>query len=808
MNNERKDDEIDIIDSSKQNIIKYAVETFTRAFPSCYDGLKPIHRRILFNMYVERIYSYTKVSKIVGSTMGNFHPHGDSSIEGALVRMGEPWVMNYPYIDGSGNFGTQDGDEASASRYIEAKLSDFSKEAFLNDLDDVSVNYEPNFDYTRNIPQYFAARIPLVLINGVTGIGEAYKVDIPPHNLYDVVNVCKKYILNKEIKNEELCEGLFPDFPTGGEILNGSEIEKFYKFGESTSISVRGKAKLIPETNTISLIEFPWGVAINSIVSDIQKEIKNGNMIFQGIESLVDINIHDDSLVDSSGALRSGKKDNKGKGNFECTCRKDANIIEILNEIYRVTQFQTNIPLSFMINCDGFPVKSTIKNIIEMWYSVRYDYKRRKYTTAIAKAHSKKHVMLGLISVYDRMDDIIKTIKENTSDKDSLIRKLHDEFNLSMVQAKGIYEMSLGQLSRFGHSSLENIVQNLSNEIENNTYNLNHIDEIIIEELEDLAKKFGRERMTKVSMKVSYSSKKITISKGAFLYSKGSIGLYDANGVKNSKNIVTGLKSLKKDNKFVKDEIIGGFSIEDKTPIAFIVCYEGGFINRIDVDVFKVLNVWFSLDCGYNITCATPIYDEEDVIVSISSDMKLKRFKANEINGKRLVSCGQDVIYIISYSLKDEKKSKGHLFCIDEESNYTRYSINDIPLLSKNALGVKTPFTENSDKVKMLICDSSSGESDYLVISYTDVSLDNQNYILNVPLYDIPISLRSGKAKRINIPHSYRMNNVFALDISKLKDKQICLIGKNSTSTLNANNFKKVYEPKRLFIPVNAAVVL
>ena len=249
-------EDIDMIDAARRNIFRYALETFTRAFPSAYDGLKPVHRRILHSMYENKYFNFTKVAAISGGVLLASHPHGSSSVEDALVRMGQPWVMNYPYIEGKGNFGTQDGDGAAAARYIEAKLSQFARKVIFDDLDDVSVNYIDNYNFTRKIPDYFPTRIPLVLVNGIDGLGEAFRVSIPPHNLNDIADICIKYIKNKNIANEDLVDGLFPDFPTGGEITNGEALVKFYKEGIPTSINIRGKANLDRDTNTIILTEY------------------------------------------------------------------------------------------------------------------------------------------------------------------------------------------------------------------------------------------------------------------------------------------------------------------------------------------------------------------------------------------------------------------------------------------------------------------------------------------------------------------------------------------------------------------------
>jgi DNA gyrase/topoisomerase IV subunit A len=788
---------VDLVETARENITRYGYETFSRAFPSIYDGLKPIHRRILFTMWQLNAVSSMKVAQIVGQVMGHFHPHGDSSISDSLVRLAQPWEMNYPYIIGQGNYGNQDGDDAAASRYIEAKLSPFALFVSLEELDTVSVNYEDNYNYDRKIAQYLPSKIPLVLINGVSGLGEAFKVNIPPHNLNDIAGRCIKYIKNKHITNDELVEGLFPDFPTGGEIINGEEVARFYHTGTSASIALRGKAELIRETNAIILKEFPYGVDISDIKEQVKNEIKHkNNMILMGIENWNDNNGYNDENDEDKGFDEKRRK-KKHKKTYEYACKKDSSMLEILQELYRVTSFQTNIQLSFIVNEGGKLKYVTIRDIIENWYTIRVDCKRRKHTNAIAGIHNKKHILEGILQIYAIMNKVITCIRENTEGKEALIKKLHDTFNLTLVQSKGIYEMPLGSLSKFGKVDLERAIHNYQEKINENEKALLHIDEIIINELTELKEKFSRPRATTITMNVKeHKREKISISKGAFLISYNALGLFDMNGVRDSHNILTGLKSYKINGKNAR-QIVNGKGLTGKTPIGFIVCYADGTANRIPFESFKVINTWLIINTSEVITASAPIYDESDILICLTEDNKIKRIEASAITGSRKISVGAPISEITGYS-EDDTNQIEHLLMAAHNGTYNLSDLDDIPLVQRNAAGVKSAYDNYHNQVHICPLPGELYESERLFVGCYD-DRDSQNYIVPMDLSSLTISNRTGKPKKLLLPEHYNVTSIAVLDIND-KNSQLCMIGRNSTSTLSVTHFKKSYEPKRIFL--------
>jgi len=792
--------QIDLSESMKDNTVKYSLETFSRAFPlggpNEMDGLKPIHRNILWTMWKHKVLDYTKVSKITGQCL-EFHPHGDSSVYEALVRMEQPWIMNYPYIDGMGNFADPSGSTKSAAgRYIEAKLSKFAIEAVLGELDDVCVDYVDNFDYKSMVPKYLPSKIPLLLVNGISGIGVAYKCDVPPHNLNDVADKCIQYILNKNIKNEDLCDGLFPDFPTGGEILNGRELERFYKYGEQCNITARGKYKLDQDKNTIVLTEFPYGVPSDDIADTVIEAIKNGNMVLSGI-----LEYQDNNHTESN---RNSKK--KTATTYEYKCKKEANMMEILNEMSKISKFKTTIQLSFMVNINGYPKYVSVLDIIRDWYSVRVDCIRRRHQRNISIAQEKLHLYEGIMSIYSRRDEVVKYISATKgTSKEEIIEDMHKRFKITKTQAKGIYEMPLGTLSGFGEADLRNRIDALRKNMLDDDYILTHIDKTIISELEELKRKYGRPRRTTIIMDYQEAKNSAPIvSKGVFLYSHNSLGLFDINGAKNNKGLLNGLRMFKGFGKGVR-EICGGVGLEG-SPKGFVVCYSDATVQTVESSVFRVLNVWYDTKCDEKnqsrmVTAACPYYSDEDEFVCLSDDMKIKRLSIKDIS-KRAVGSGSVIVNVARSNPNDEKLDVLMIGSTsDKGATYSVVPIDDIPMLGRSAGGVKCAY-EKQDGLNVfisLIDIGSSNEMSRFFVGTSDG--EGQGYIHSIPINALKITGRTNKPKLLGLPKEQKATGLIVGDIDpKNKDQIISMVGKNSLSTLSVSNFKKEFSFKRLFL--------
>lgn len=805
---------IDIVDSEKENTLVYSKSVFDRVFPYL-DGLKPIHRRILWAMFVDNTINFTKCANIVGKTM-IFHPHGDAAIYSTMVRLGQPWIMNYPLIDVRGNKGDQGNSSGyAAPRYTECKLSDFTRDAVLADLNKVTVNFTDNYDYKSLVPEYLPTRIPLVLLNGINGIGVAYKTDIPPHNLNDIVDRCVMYINNKNISNEVLCDGLFPDFPTGGEILNGDELIQFYKHQIPCNISIRGKAELDTSKNMIILTEFPYGIDIDDITAKVSAACKSGNMVLSGITSIQDNNHHVDALSGIAESVEeieaSSKKRKKQQATtYEYTCKKDANMMEILNEICKVSDFKTTVQMSFMVNVDGYPKYVTVKDIISDWYNIRTDSKRRQYQRNITSSQEKLHLYEGILSIYPRKDEVVHFISSNKgTSREEVIESLHKKFKLSKTQARGIYDMPLGTLSGFGEHELEVKIKLLKDTIAENDHNLLHIDEIIIQELNDLKTKYGRPRKTTILMNYQEKkSEKPVVSKGQFLYSHNSLGLLDINGCNNSKGLMNGLRTFKGIGKGVR-EIEGG-SVLEGSPAGFIVCYSDSTIQIIDSSVFRVLNVWYDTKCDEKdqyrcITAACPYYEESDEFICLTDDLKLKRIALSDLS-KRASNSGGKIIKIIRNDVNDERIDCLIIGMTSKGAGYLVVPVEDIPLLGRAASGVKTSFEDQNNKVYMSLIDiGSSNEMSRFFVGTEDP--EGQGYIHSLPIESLKITGRTNKPKQLPLPKDQIISGLIIGNVDN-REESVYMFGKSSSASLSVNNFKKPFSFKRLYLTMISGGVL
>lgn len=761
-----------IVDIVEENIQQYARATFERAFPLWADGLKPVARRILYTMWEDNITSFKKVAFVVGNVMGRYHPHGDMAISDALVKLAQPFTLNYPLIDGQGNFGSQAGDESAAPRYIECKLSSFARDVLTSDIDEMSIDYTENYDYTRREPVFLPSKLPLVLVEGSSGIGEAFTVNIPSHNIHDVVKMCKMYIDNPEVHLKELTKGIFPDYPTGGEIINGDEVTALYSEGTPCSIKLRATVTIDAENNMIIINDLPHGVMYNNIKQAVVDRVAAGkNLVFTEI-----LHMHENNP-------KKGSKHTKTQ--YEVICKKDANLVEILNALFAETSLSVSKPVSFMANF-GEKVKTvTIKDIIENWYLIRSASKRRKFIYDIAEQQRKKHIYDGVLMVYERLDDVIKTIRSTKGGRQDTIEALVKKFGFTLVQARGIYEMPLGTISNFSQLELTKTVQSCVDKISSYTKDLDNIPSIIKRELEEIATKYARPRQTKVIMSIKKEKADLTVSRGFVLASRNSVAFFTADEVLRGKNILNGMRSVKIEKRSVK-EIIGTTQLFGQA-IGCIVTQDNGSVKRIELKDVGILNTWHEVaDEGTFITSATPFYSEEDeILVTSNNGSKVKRFSVSEVTGRRAVS--------ISAAVESAANVTGitEVVLTDVKANMLRFSLEEVPLVSRGSLGVNLPFTDTVCAITPV-----TEESDTLVIASVDTR-DDSGYIVSIPTNSVKSSKRGNKPRAIVMyPEVYSVFGVSAISTAD-KTSQVIMLGKNSVSTLNVKHFKRHNDFKR-----------
>ena len=474
-----------IIKEVKDSFLDYSMSVIvSRAIPDLRDGLKPVHRRILYSMY-ESGYTpdkqHRKCARIVGDVMGKYHPHGDSSIYEAMVRMAQDFSYRYMLVDGHGNFGNMDGDGAAAMRYTEARLAKVSLE-LLRDINKDTDDFKPNFDETEKEPVVLPSRFPNILVNGTMGIAVGMATNIPPHNLGEVIDGCVAYIDNPEIDTMEMMNYIKgPDFPTGGIILGSSGIKKAYETGRGT-ITIRCKAE-IEETNNrnrIVITEIPYNVNTLDLKNRIAELVRD--KVLEGIADY-----HEETNIENGIKI-------------VVTLKKEANANVVLNNLYKHTQLQSTFGIIFLMLDQGQPRTLGIKDIISKYVDYQKEIIIRRTKFDLAKAEARAHILEGYKIALDHIDDIIKIIKESQSDSIAKAR-LIEKYRFSEIQADAILELKLRRLTGLEREKIEEELANILKLIEEYKSILaseEKVLSIIKQEMLEIKAKYGDERRTKI----------------------------------------------------------------------------------------------------------------------------------------------------------------------------------------------------------------------------------------------------------------------------------------------------------------------
>ena len=474
-----------IIKEVRDSFLDYSMSVIvSRAIPDLRDGLKPVHRRILYSMY-ESGYTpdkqHRKCARIVGDVIGKYHPHGDSSIYEAMVRMAQDFSYRYMLVDGHGNFGNMDGDGAAAMRYTEARLAKVSLD-LLRDINKDTVDFTPNFDETEKEPVVLPSRFPNILVNGTMGIAVGMATNIPPHNLGEVIDGCVAYIDNPEIDTIEMMNYIKgPDFPTGGIILGSSGIKKAYETGRGT-ITIRCKAE-IEETNNrnrIVITEIPYNVNTLDLKNRIAELVRD--KVLEGIADY-----HEETNIENGIKI-------------VVTLKKEANANVVLNNLYKHTQLQSTFGIIFLMLDQGQPRTLGIKDIISKYVDYQKEIIIRRTKFDLAKAEARAHILEGYKIALDHIDDIIKIIKESQSDSIAKAR-LIEKYGFSEIQADAILELKLRRLTGLEREKIEEELANILKLIEEYKSILASEEKvlaIIKQEMLEIKAKFGDERRTKI----------------------------------------------------------------------------------------------------------------------------------------------------------------------------------------------------------------------------------------------------------------------------------------------------------------------
>jgi len=482
--------DVDLNDQMKENFIAYAMAVnVSRAIPDVRDGLKPVHRRIIYGMgEMGATYDkpFKKSARTVGDVMGKYHPHGDSSIYDAMVRLAQDFSINNPLVQGHGNFGSIDGDGAAASRYTEARLSKISNE-MLRDIDKNTVDFVPNYDGELKEPVVLPARFPNLLVNGSDGIAVGMATYIPPHNLKEVINGCVAMIDNPEIDIDGLMQYIpAPDYPTRGLIMGGAAIKHAYSTGRG-GVILRGRANIEEEDNgrsTITITELPYQVNKAKLVTDIANLVKDKRV--EGIAKLVDL------------SNRNGIK-------IVIDIKKDYNPQVILNFLYKHTELQISNGIIMLALVNGEPKLLNLKEMLSHYLNFQKEVvtKRTKYD--LEKAQEKAHILEGLLIALTNIDEVIATIKAS-ADRQEAIANLTSKFLLDDIQTGAILDMRLQRLTGLEVEKIKNDLNNLHLQIEDYKDILAHetrVWEIIKKELLEISEAYGEARKTEISLDYS-----------------------------------------------------------------------------------------------------------------------------------------------------------------------------------------------------------------------------------------------------------------------------------------------------------------
>ena len=475
---------VNIDEEMRSSYIDYSMSVIvSRALPDVRDGFKPVHRRVLFGMNELGVTSdkpTKKSARIVGDVMGKYHPHGDSSIYGTLVRMAQPWALRYTLVDGQGNFGSVDGDSPAAMRYTEARLSKLA-ELMLSDIDKDTVDMQLNFDDTLREPTVLPCRFPNLLVNGASGIAVGMATNMPTHNLSEVLDGCVAYIDNPEITVEGLMQYIkAPDFPTGGTIYGISGVKEAFETGRGRII-IRSNADIETDNSgreRIIITELPYGIVKNELVKNIA-DLANEKKI-EGIVGISDQSKRDVRII--------------------IEIKRDANAQVVLNKLYKYTALQSSFSVNNIALVKGRPKLLNLKDLIANFVEHRMDVVTRRTRYDLRKAEERAHILEGLIIAVDNIDEVVQIIRASRTPADAQTN-LENRFHLDNLQSKAIVDMRLAQLTglridelKKEYAEIEALIEHLKELLGSESMRY----DLIKQELIEVKEKFGDERRTKI----------------------------------------------------------------------------------------------------------------------------------------------------------------------------------------------------------------------------------------------------------------------------------------------------------------------
>lgn len=706
-------------DLMKKSYIDYAMSVIiSRALPDVRDGLKPVQRRTLYDMHelgIRYDKPYRKCARIVGDTMGKYHPHGDSSIYEALVVMAQEFKKGMVLVDGHGNFGSIEGDGAAAMRYTEARLSKLTQEVFLADLDKNIIDFVPNFDETEKEPEVLPVRIPNLLLNGTEGIAVGMATSIPTHNLGEIIDAVKAYMNNNEITTKQLMKYIKgPDFPTGGIVVNKDELPEIYEKGTG-KIKIRGKVDVEEAKNSkkkIIISEIPYtmvGAGIGKFLNDV----------FSLVESKKTNDIIDISNQSSKEGIR-----------IVIEVKKDTDVDNLINMLYKKTRLEDTFGVNMLAVCDGRPEILGLKQIIEHHVDFRFELATRKYNTLLEKEREKKEIQEGLIKACDVIDLIIeilrgsKSIKdakdclingntENITFKTKISQKMASMLRFTEKQATAILEMRLYKLIGLEVEALikehEQTVALIA-KYEDILNNYDSMAAIIIEDLDKLKKEYSVKRKTRIenAAEAVYEENKIKEQEVVFLmdrfgYAKTvDISVYDRNK-----------EAADKENKFIVNCMNTG---------KILVFTADGKLHQIkvsDIPHGKFRDKGLPIDnvCNYDSSKEEIVYICDDrqlyfgKFLFVTKQGMVKKVDGSEFQvSKRTIAATklQPDDSVVSIKIMNDSQN---IVLVTEKGFILRFAGEEISEKKKGAIGVRGIRLSNEDAVEDVFLFEEGSES-------------------------------------------------------------------------------------------------
>lgn len=679
----------DLNEELKSSYIDYAMSVIVgRALPDVRDGLKPVQRRILYAMYEMGLFSnrpYRKSARIVGDVLGKYHPHGDSAVYDALVRMAQDFNMRYPLVDGQGNFGSIDGDEPAAMRYTEARLTKIAEE-MLADIEKDTVDFVPNFDATLKEPVTLPGKFPNLLVNGSSGIAVGMATNMPPHNLREVCDAIIAYLRNEDIGVDELMKYIKgPDFPTGGVIVGVDGIKEAYRTGRG-KITVRGRVEF--EDGAIIIREIPYQVNKANLVEKIAQLVRDGK-------------------IDEIRTVRD-ESDREGI-RVVVELKSGANASVVLNKLYKYTQLQTTFGIINLALVDNQPVILNLKDLIAEFVRHRREIVRRRTEFELKKAEERLHIVEGLKVAVENIDEAIDIIKK--SESVSVAReRLMSRFELTEKQADAILQMRLQKLTAMEIDALIREYDELRRKIAELKEILGsraRIDEIIIRETDEIKQKYGDERRTKILKSAEEISEEDLVSEEENLLvitKSGYAKRIDLRSFRTQGRGGSGVIGINLKN----EDKITYVGVVNSTHKLLLFTNRGRafWINAYEIPKMERtarggnLRHLISLENGEYVVSALSVEDFEGRAIVLTRDGHIKAVEIREFaNAKRagITAASGEILTV--------KPARGDEVIISTRNGMlARFDISDVPVYGRSARGVRAIRLKDGDEIAWMDC--------------------------------------------------------------------------------------------------------